>query len=285
MGFAQRIVFLFFCVSVAFGQRIPQSFFEPVEVSVEQKNRIQALDTLVEKSEEELAELAMLYAETKVYVESFEIFEKLVESHPEKFEYQYLLGGISGILASELPQMKSLPYVRTMKSAFEVASELQPEALEVQLVLLELYTELPWVLGGSYKKAEERLTVIKSLEELEGFLAEGYFYRATKKNKEALVAYLNAINEVQHCETTAIVENNSLYTLAVLAFYLQKDMTKASCLFTRYIANHDAGDAFPKSFARHYLQKIETPEQVDEGIEQALHTHDKLTSWIQNNFK
>lgn len=285
MGFAQRIVFLFFCVSVAFGQRIPQSFFEPVEVTVIQQNRIQALDTIIEKSELQLKALAILYAETKAYEESFEILEKLVESHPEKFEYQYLLGGISGILASELPRTRSLPYVRSMKSAFEAASDLLPEAIEVQMVLLELYTELPWVLGGSYKKAEEKLTKIKSLAELEGFLAEGYFYRATKKNKKALVAYLNAINEVQHCETAATVQNNSLYALAVLAFYLQKDMTKASCLFTRYITNHSAGDAFPKSFARHYLQKIATPNQLNEDMEQALQTHDKLTSWIQNNFK
>lgn len=285
MGFAQRIVFLFFCFSVAFGQRIPQSFFEPVEVTIEQKSRIQNLVALAEKSEEELKELAVLYSETHIYVESFEVLEELTEAYPDSFEYQYLLGGISGILASELPRTKSLPYVRTMKSAFEAASELQPEALEVQMVLLELYTELPWVLGGSYKKAEERLTLIKSLAKLEGFLAAGYFYRATKKNKEALVAYLNAINEVQHCETAATCQNNSLYALAVLAFYLQKDMNKASCLFARYIVNHSAGDAFPKSFARHYLQKIATPDQFDEDMEKALQTHDKLTSWIQNNFK
>lgn len=285
MAVAKRIVFLFFCVSVAFGQRIPQSFFETVELTVEQKSRIQELNTVAEKSETQLKELAELYATTRVYEKSFEAFEKLAASHPDTFEYQYLLGGISGILASELPRMKSLPYVRTMKSAFEAAANLQPEALEVQLVLLELYTELPWVLGGNYKKAEERLAVIKSLGKIEGFLAEGYFYRTGKKNKEALVAYLNAINEISYCETEAILLNNSLYKLAVLAYYLQKDVTKASCLIRRYIANHSAGDAFPKAFARHYLQKIENPDQVDEDMEQVLQTHDKLTSWIQNNFK
>jgi hypothetical protein len=285
MGFAQRIVFLFFCVSLAFGQRIPQSFFEPVEVIVDQHNRIQALDTIVEKSELQLKELAMLYAETKAYEESFEIFEQLVESHPEEFEYQYLLGGISGILASEVPRMKSLPYVRTMKDAFEQATRIKPDALEVQLALLELYTELPWVLGGSNKKAEKTLESIKSISTIEGFLAEGYFYRVTKKNKEALVAYLNAVNEVRSCEGSINATNNAYYHLAVCTYYLQKDVLKATCFFRNYLANHDAGDAYPKSFANYYLEKISNPEAFDDEVETILIEYDKLTSWIQNNFK
>lgn len=285
MAVAQRIIFLFFCVTVSFGQRIPQSFFDEVVVTAEQETRIQILNTITEKSEATLKELAVLYAATGAYEQSFILFEELTEAYPNTFEYQYLLGGISGILASELPRMKSLSYVRTMKSAFETAAELNPNALEVQMVLLELYTELPWVLGGSYKKSEERLALIKSLGEIEGLLAEGYFYRATNKNKKALLAYLNAINEISDCETETIRLNNSCYILAVLAYYLQKDVTKASCLFNRFIIQHSNGDAFPKSFARHYLQKMIRPNQVDVNMEQALQSHDELTIWIQNNFK
>lgn len=285
MGTNQRIIFFLFCVSMAFGQRVPQSLFEPVTVTITQDKRIQELNTLAKKSKEQLEELAILYAATKAYEQSFELFDALAEAYPENFEYQYLLGGIAGILASELPKMKSLPYVRTMKTAFEAAAIIKPDALEVQLILLELYTELPWVLGGSTKKAEKTLKVIKSLSVIEGFLAEGYFYRSNTKNKEALVAYLNAINEIQHCDSSAMQQNISLYRLAVLAFYLQKDVAKAECLFSRYIDNHDAGDAFPKSFARHYLSKMRTLEIADTEMEQTLNTFDKLTFWIQNNFK
>ena len=232
MAFAQRIIFLFCCVTVSFGQRIPQALYEPVDITAAQEIRIQTLDTVTVKTQAQQEELALLYADVAAYEKSFLLLEALSEAYPEKFEYQFLLGGVSGTLASELPRTKSLPYVRAMKTAFENAAQLNPNSLEVQMILLELYTELPWLLGGSNKKAEETLEKIKSLAVIEGFLAAGYFYRSTNKNKEALVAYLNAINEIQDCNYAADLLQDSYYRLAVLAYFLQKDMTKACLLYT-----------------------------------------------------
>lgn len=285
MGTAQRIIFLLFSFTLAFGQRIPQSFFEPVAVTPQQQSRIVELDSISEKSEEDYQELAFLYAATKSYEQSYELLETLVESHPENFQYQYLLGGVSGIIASELPRVKSLPYVRTMKSAFEAAADLRPNTIEVQLVLLELYAELPWVLGGSNKKAQNCIEIIKSLSSVEGFLAEGYFYRTIKKNKEALVAYLNAVNETQSCDFPLNTTNNAYYHLAVCAYYLQKDMPKAACLFSEYLKRHSGGDMYPKSFATYYLKKTSNQDSSDPQMEAVLKEYDNLTAWIQNNFK
>lgn len=286
MASAKRIIFLLFCVTFSYGQRIPQALFEPVVVTVAQETRIQELDTISEKTQAEREELAVLFATTTSYEKSFALLETLVQEYPDNFEYQFLLGGISGILASELPRTKSLPYVRTMKDAFEQAALLNPASLETQMILLELYTGLPWVLGGSNKKASEKLEVIKSLSVIEGFLSEGYFYRATKKNKKALVAYLNAINEIQSCGSQPMeLLQDSYYHLGVLSFYLQKDMNKAACLFSKFSNVHDAGSAYPKSFTSHYLNKISNPENIDPEMEVTLMEYDKLTAWIQNNFK
>ena len=285
MALAQRIIFLLFCVTVSFGQRIPQALFEPVVITADQEARIQLLDTITTKTQVQREELAQLFATTKQFEKSFELLAELCEEYPENFDYQFLFGGVSGILASELPRMKSLPYVRAMKAAFEAAAKLNPESLNAQIVLLELYTELPWLLGGSNKRAEETLEIVKSLSVIEGFLAEGYFYRSTKKNKAALVAYLNAINEIKLCNQPIELLQDSYYRLAVLAFYLQKDKTKAACLFSMFIENFDGGAAYPKSFAQHYLNKISNPESTDEAMEARLLEYDKLTAWIQNNFK
>tara|TARA_E500000178_G_C16927223_1_gene709961 strand:- start:223 stop:1083 length:861 start_codon:yes stop_codon:yes gene_type:complete len=286
MAFAQRIIFLLFCVTVSFGQRIPQSLFEPIKMTADQEIRIQQLDTIAEKTQEQQEELALLFAATASYENSFVLLDALSDEYPDNFDYQFLLGGISGILASELPTTKSLSYVRAMKSAFEMAEQLNPNSIEVQMILLELYTELPWVLGGSNKKAKEKLEVIKSLSVIEGFLSEGFFNRSSKKNKEALVAYLNAINEVQLCGDLPVgLQQDSYYHLGVLAFYLQKDTVKAACLFSKFIEVHDNGAAYPKSFAKHYLSKISNPEKMDTEMEDILIQYDKLTSWIQNNFK
>ena len=285
MAYAQRVIFFVFCVSVSFGQRAPQSLFDSVAVTAQQEMRILALDTITIKTQAEREELAMLFASTKRFEYSFELLSVLCEEYPDNFDYQFLYGGVSGILASELPRVKSLPYVRAMKIAFEAAARLKPDALDIQIVLLQLYTELPWVLGGSNKKATQVLEIVKSLSVIEGFLAEGYFYRSTKKNKEALVAYLSAVNEIQSCNQDVEMSIDSYYHLAVLAFYLQKDKTKAACLFSMYIKKFDDGAAYPKSFAQHYLSKVSDSENVDLEMEAKLLKYDKLTAWIQNNFK
>ena len=217
-------------------------------------------------------------------ISSFDILSSLAEEDPENYDYQFMLGGIAGTLASEVSQVKSLPYVRTMKTAFEQAARIAPDSLTIQLVLLELYTELPWVLGGSNKKAKKALGAVQSLSTIEGFLAAGYYYRTTKKNKEALVAYLNAVNEVDVCSTPE-VSNDAYYVMGVLSFYLQKDITKALCFFEHYVFHFNWGDRYPKSFARHYIEKLTSVIHENEEMEENLLAYDPLSRWIQNNFK
>lgn len=284
MAIAHRLVTIIFCVGVSFGQRIPADLFEPVVISSEQEYRIKTLDSIEIKTLEQKEELALLYASIRAYEQSFDILSTLSKEQPDNYKYQYLLGGIAGILASEMSQVKSLPYVRAMKTAFEQAARIAPDSLTIQLVLLELYAELPWVLGGSNKKANRALNTIQSLSTIEGFLAAGYYYRTTKKNKEALVAYLSAVNDVDVCSTPEI-SNDAYYVMGVLSFYLQKDITKALCFFEHYVAHFSGGDRYPRSFARHYINKLTSVVYVNEDMEENLLAYDPLTRWIQNNFK
>jgi len=284
MAITQRLIFIIFCVGFSYSQRIPVALFEPIVITSEQQSRIDALDSLADKSVEQQHELALLYASTRAFEQSFDILSSLAEEDPENYDYQFMLGGIAGILASEVSQVKSLPYVRTMKTAFEQAARIAPDSLTIQLVLLELYTELPWVLGGSNKKAKKALSAVQSLSTIEGFLAAGYYYRTTKKNKEALVAYLNAVNEVDLCSTPE-VSNDAYYVMGVLSFYLQKDITKALCFFENYVFHFNGGDRYPKSFARHYIEKLTSVIHENEEMEENLLAYDPLTRWIQNNFK
>jgi hypothetical protein len=284
MAIAQRLIFVIFCVFFSYGQRIPIALFEPVVITSEQQSRISALDSIDVKTLAEQEELALLYANTRAYEQSYDILTSLAKENPTEYDFQFLLGGIAGILASEVSQVKSLPYVRAMKTAFEQAARIAPYSLTTQLVLLKLYTELPWILGGSSKKANRALSAIQSLSTVEGFLAAGYYYRTTKKNKEALVAYLSAVNEVDLCSTPE-VSNDAYYIMGVLSFYLQKDITKALCFFEHYVAHFNWGDHYPRSFARHYIDKLTSVVYVNEEMEAKLLTHDPLTRWIQNNFK
>ncbi len=286
MGIAQRLIFLLLFVVYSHGQRIPQSLFEPVVATAEQLVRIQELETKELRTFSEQKELSLLYASDADYQKAYDAMEPMADSLQMDFDFQYLYGGIAGILATELPRTRSLPYVRSMKSSFEQAASLRPDDLAVQIILLNLYAELPWVLGGSNKKAERQTERIKTISVIEGHLAKGYYNRTIKKNKEALVAYLEAVNLVKDCKMDFLgLTNNAFYHLAVLSFYLQKEVTKAHCFFSMYLDNYSSGDAYPKEFARYYMRKLSEPTATDEEMEEKLYQFDGLTAWIQNNFK
>ena len=138
MAVAKRLILIIFCVGLSYGQRIPAALFEPVLITPEQQSRIITLDSIESKTLVEQEELALLYVSTRAYEQSFDILSNLSKDQPDNYKYQYLLGGIAGILASEMPQVKSLPYVRAMKTAFEQAARIAPDSLTIQLVLLEL---------------------------------------------------------------------------------------------------------------------------------------------------
>ena len=140
MAVAKRLILIIFCVGFSYGQRIPVTLFEPVLITPEQQSRIISLNSIESKTLVEQEELALLYISTRAYEQSFDILASLAKKAPDNYDYQFMLGGVSGILASEVSQVKSLTYVRAMKTAFERAAIIEPDSLTIQLLLLELYT-------------------------------------------------------------------------------------------------------------------------------------------------
>ena len=90
MAIAQRLIFVIFCVFFSYGQRIPIALFEPVVITSEQQSRIIALDSIDVKTLAEQEELALLYANTRAYEQSFDIFVSLAKDYPTNYDYQSL---------------------------------------------------------------------------------------------------------------------------------------------------------------------------------------------------
>jgi Tfp pilus assembly protein PilN len=118
MAIAQRLILIIFCIGFSYSQRIPVALFEPVVITSEQQSRIDALDSLAGKSVEQQHELAMLYASTRAFEQSFDILSSLAEEDPENYDYQFMLGGIAGTLASEVSQVKSFALCKGHENGF-----------------------------------------------------------------------------------------------------------------------------------------------------------------------
>ena len=128
------------------------------------------------KTLDSLASLSFIY---KDWETSIDYAKKAIEVNPTAERY-FILGGASGFRALEVPILSSLKFVNIMKPAFEQAVRLEPMNVKYLRAQVDVLLSLPMILGGSIYKARQHIKKIKSLNPVEGFLAEGSMHEINK---------------------------------------------------------------------------------------------------------
>ena len=80
-------------------------------------------------------------------------YEKLKKLKPTEANYYYKYGGVLGMKAKESNKLKALGMIGEVKSSFEKSIQLNPKHIEARWALIELYLQLPGIIGGSEAKA------------------------------------------------------------------------------------------------------------------------------------
>ena len=119
---------------------------------------------------------------------SIDYAKKAIEVNPTAERY-FILGGASGFRALEVPILSSLKYVNIMKPAFEQAVRLEPMNVKYLRAQVDVLLSLPIILGGSTYKAKQHIKKIKSLNPVEGFLAEGSMHEINEDFDSAKQVY------------------------------------------------------------------------------------------------
>lgn len=137
------------------------------------------------KTLEYLGEIA---AHQKSWVKGAEYFKKLKELKPTVADYFFKYGGCLAMRAVEVNKIKAFSMVSDMKEAFEKAIELNPKHVQARWALIEIYLQLPGILGGSESKAISYSNELAQFSPIDGYLSKGrideYFkrYDAAEKN-------------------------------------------------------------------------------------------------------
>lgn len=141
------------------------------------------------KTLEYLGEIA---AHHKLWVEAATYFEKLKELQPTEADYFYKYGGALAMRAMEVNRFKALGMVDDMKEAFEKAIILEPKHIPARWALIEIYLQLPGILGGSESKAVRYSNELAKFSPVDGHLSKGrieeYFGRYTLAEKNYIKA-------------------------------------------------------------------------------------------------
>ena len=120
-------------------------------------------------------------------------YKKLKQLKPSEANYYYKYGGVMGMKAKESNKFKALGLISEVKSSFEKAISLNPKHIEARLALVELYLQLPGIVGGSEKKALLYANEIAQISAVDGYLSKGHIAEYFGRYKEAEVQYKKAV--------------------------------------------------------------------------------------------
>ena len=121
-------------------------------------------------------------------------YQKLKVSNPNEANYFYKYGGALGMKAKESNKFKALMMMDDIKSSFEKAIKLNPKHIEARWALIEVYIQLPSIVGGSQEKAIQYSNELLKISPVDGCLSKGHIYEYYKKYDLAEIQYQKAIS-------------------------------------------------------------------------------------------
>lgn len=213
-------------------------------------------------------------------------YKKLVEQEPNTANYHYKYGGALGMKALSISKIRALGIIGDVKTAFLKAAELDPNHIETRWALVELYMQLPGIIGGSKSKSLQYANQLENLSKVDGYLAKGYIYEYDNQPELAETYYKKAINiggsltcfnklttlyqkqnepqkAIQNIEAAHKKhQRNALhYQIGKVAAQYNIQLKKGEKCLVTYIENYSAKDGVPKAWAYYRLAQIYTHQK------------------------
>ncbi|MGB3775367.1 MAG: tetratricopeptide repeat protein, partial [Leeuwenhoekiella sp.] len=190
-------------------------------------------------------------------------------------------GGAMGMKALAISRMRALTYISDIKEQFTLATTLDPNHIEARWALVELYLQLPGILGGSVNKAKKYADELQEISPVDGYLSKGYIEEYDENEKAAEKYYKLAIevggSPTTYEKLTNLYEKNDKPEEAIknaekslakhqrnqlnyqigkiAAEYDMEPQLGIACLRS-YIENHSYKDGVPTHWAYYRLAQI-----------------------------
>lgn len=120
-------------------------------------------------------------------------YKKLKQLKPSEANYYYKYGGALGMKATQVSKFKAFGMIDEVKESFEKAIVFNPKHIEARWALIELYIQLPGIIGGSESKAVKYSNELLRLSPVDGYLSKGHIEEYFKRYKIAEQNYKKAI--------------------------------------------------------------------------------------------
>lgn len=141
-----------------------------------------------------LESLGDIAGHRKDWDEALVYYGKLKKEKPAEANFHFKYGGVLAMKALEVNKFKALGMIDEIKASFEKAIQLDPKHIQSRWALIELYIQLPGIVGGSEKKAIEYSNQLIKISPVDGYLSRGHIDEYFKRYKNAELQYKKAIS-------------------------------------------------------------------------------------------
>mgnify|MGYP003676812753 FL=1 len=208
-------------------------------------------------------------------------YKDLVEEQSSSANYHFKYGGALGMKALSISRIRALTYIDDIKEHFHKAAKLDPNHIEVRWALIELYLQLPGIIGGSTSKAQDYALELQKISPVDGYLARGYVAEYQNNLKEAEGLYKNAIrvggSPTTYAKLIALYEkdnepekaldaattsfkihkrNQINYQIGKIAAEFNLEPILGLASLKQYIANYSYKDGVPVGWAQYRMAQI-----------------------------
>lgn len=121
-------------------------------------------------------------------------YNSLKTMRPNDANFQYKYGGALAMFAQESSKLKAVGMISNIENAFLKAIQNDPKHLGARWALIELYLQLPGILGGSENKASQYAVELFQLSPVDGYLAKGRIAEYSERYADAAHQYRYAID-------------------------------------------------------------------------------------------
>ena len=229
------------------------------------------------------------YGHQKKWDEAITYYKQLVEAKPTEANFHYKYGGALGMKALTISKLKALGIIGDVKTAFLKAAELDPNHLDARWALVELYMQLPGIIGGSKSKSFKYANELEKLSVVDGYLAKGYIYEYDDEPELAEKFYKKAIEEggsitcydkltklyekegksieaITNLEAAHVKHKRNAmhYQIGKVCADYNVQLEKGEFCLKVYIENYSAKDGVPKAWAYYRLAQIYTHKKNKE---------------------
>lgn len=211
---------------------------------------------------------------------ALEYYKELLDENENNANYHFKYGGALGLKTLEISKLRAVFYLDDIKFHLNKAAQLDPKHIEVRWALVELYIQLPGIVGGSEEKALQYAQELQNISPVDGFLSKGYIAEYNNRPNDAEQYFRKAIevggSKHTYDKLTQLYESNSQpkkaldnledtlrkfdrnqlnYQIGKICAQYNLEPQRGLVYLDRYIAGHSVKDGVPLDWA--YYRKAQ----------------------------